>query len=125
MKPTQHDALGLDDVASPRMPWNLEGHAHALAPLDLGHALGGQGGDRQGHGDAMVSPGPDQGAPQRRAALHGESVGALLDPRPQGSEALHDGADAVAFLHAQLRRAGHRERLREAGGRGEGRQARR
>ena len=93
-------------------------------------SLGAQGGDAEGHGDAMIAGGVDSCAVERLAAGHVEAVFEFGDFCAHGAEVFGDERDAVGFFDAQfagvanadaaagVRRNGreHRQLIDELGG---------
>src|ERR1035437_9709811 len=71
-----------------------------IGSLDQGLAFCAQSGHAEGHGDAVVAAGVDDGAVQRLTAGHIETVFELGHFGSYGAEILDHQGDAVRFLDA-------------------------
>ena len=76
--------------------------AAASEPWMLGLAGGAEGGDGEGHGDAVVAAGVDAGAVELLVAGDVEAVFVLGDFGTHGAEVFGDEGDAVGLLDAEL-----------------------
>ena len=79
-----------------------EGDGGGFGAEYLGVAGGAQGGDGEGHGDAMVGAGVDGGAVEDLVAGDLEAVGVLGEARAHGAEIFGDESDAVGLLDAKF-----------------------
>src|SRR6185312_3249231 len=74
----------------------------AFGVADHAGAFGEQGGDGEGHGDAVVVVAREAGAVEALLAGDEEAVGADVAAGAHGGQVRGDGGDAVAFLDPQL-----------------------
>ncbi len=70
--------------------------------MDEGFALGAEGGDGEGHGDAVVSAGVDGCAVGSLTAGNVQAVFELFDLDAHGAEVAGDEGDAIGLLDAEL-----------------------
>ena len=70
--------------------------------MDEGFSLGAEGGDAEGHGDAVIAAGIDGGPVEGLSAGHIQAIFEFLDFGTHGAEILHYQGDAVRFLDAEL-----------------------
>src|SRR5271170_3105236 len=79
-----------------------EAYGSCLCTADLGVARGAEGGDGEGHGDAVVRAGVDDCAVQALVAGDLEAVFMFGELGAHGSEVLGDEGDAVGLFDAEL-----------------------
>src|ERR1035438_5424830 len=70
--------------------------------MDEGVAFRAEGGDAEGHGDAVVAAGVDGGAMEGLASGNVETVFKLFHLGAHGAQVLDDEGDAVRLLDAEL-----------------------
>ena len=79
-----------------------EGDGGGFGAQDFGVAFGAEGGDGEGHGDAVVGAGVDLRAVEALVAGDLQAVGALGEVGSHGAEVLSDEGDAVGLLDAEF-----------------------
>jgi hypothetical protein len=95
-----------------------EGDGGGFGALDLCVAFSAEGGDGEGHGDAVVGAGVDGCAVQFLVAGDLEAVGILGELGSHDAEILGDEGDAVGLLDAQLLSVADDEAVGGVGGDG-------
>ena len=79
-----------------------EADGGGFGALDQGFAFGAESGDAEGHGDAVVAAGVDDGAVQSLSAGDIEAVFELFHFGTHGAEIARDEGDAVGLLDAEF-----------------------
>ncbi len=82
-----------------------EADGDGVCALDERVAGGAEGGDAEGHGDAVIAARIDLSAVEGLAAGNIEAIIELGDFSAHGAKVFYDEGDAVGFLDAQLPRA--------------------
>ena len=77
--------------------------------VDAAVAFGGEGGDAEGHGDAMVAKRIECGGTEALAAFDAEAVGPDVDLDAHAAKVFGHGGDAISLLDAQFARVPHFE----------------
>ena len=108
--------------AAERLEESGIGDGHGVRAVDDGRPVGAERGDGERHGEAMIAGGVGGAARQPATAADVEAVRELVDVAAERAEPRDERRDAVAFLDAQLRGAGHVEIAAVGGQGGERRQ---
>jgi hypothetical protein len=72
-----------------------EGNARRVCAQDSSLSFGTQGGDTEGHGNAVVAVGVDLGAVEALIAGYAQPIGKFFDLGAHGPEALSHGRNAI------------------------------